>query len=63
MSKDNCISYAKLLINSSDWSMLPDVKLENKSDYISYREILRNYILNPVEDPIFPEEPNPIWSK
>ena len=62
MSKDNCISYAKLLINASDWSMLPDVKLENKSDYISYREILRNYILNPVEDPIFPTEPQPIWS-
>lgn len=62
MSKDNCISYAKLLINASDWSMLPDVKLENKSEFENYRSQLRNLILNPIENPVFPEEPQPIWS-
>lgn len=62
MTKDDCISYSKLLIDATDWSMLPDVKLQNKSEFITYREILRNYIINPVEDPIFPTEPNPIWS-
>lgn len=63
MTKDDCYSYAKLLINASDWSVLPDVNLVNKSEFEAYRSQLRNYILNPVEDPIFPQEPNPIWSE
>lgn len=59
--KDNCKHEAKKLIADSDWSVLPDVKISNKLDFENYRTILRNYILNPVENPIFPEEPNPIW--
>ena len=61
--KDNCEARAKELIYKSDWSVLPDVNLQNKSDFENYRSILRNLILNPIEDPIFPLEPNPIWSK
>ena len=38
-------------------------KEQCKSEFESYRSQLRNLILNPVEEPIFPEEPNPIWSK
>jgi hypothetical protein len=57
----NCKDQAKTLIASSDWSVLSDVQLENKTDFESYRSILRNYILNPVENPIFPVEPQPIW--
>ena len=59
--KDNCKYEAKKRIANSDWSVLPDVKISNKLDFENYRTILRNYILNPVENPIFPEEPNPIW--
>lgn len=59
--KNNCKNQAKQFIASSDWSVLPDVKISNKSDFESYRSVLRNYILNPVENPVFPEEPNPIW--
>lgn len=61
--KQNCKNQAKQLIVSSDWSVLPDVNITNKSEFESYRSKLRNLILNPVEDPIFPVEPNPIWSK
>jgi hypothetical protein len=61
--KDNCKNQAKILIAYSDWSVLPDVQLENKTDFENYRSILRNYILNPVENPIFPEEPQPIWNQ
>lgn len=60
--KQNCKDKAKQLIASSDWSVLPDVNITNKSEYESYRSQLRNLIINPVEDPIFPVEPNPIWS-
>jgi len=61
--KNNCESKAKELISKSDWSVLPDVNITNKSEFENYRSILRNLIINPIEDPIFPVEPNPIWSK
>jgi hypothetical protein len=61
--KQNCKDQAKQLIASSDWSVLPDVKITNKSEFESYRSQLRNLIINPVEDPIFPVEPNPKWSE
>jgi hypothetical protein len=61
--KQNCKDKAKQLIASSDWSVLPDVNITNKSEFESYRTQLRNLIINPVEEPIFPIEPNPIWSK
>jgi hypothetical protein len=61
--KNNCKEESKKRILLSDWSVLPDVSITNKSEFESYRSQLRNLILNPVEDPIFPVEPNPIWSK
>lgn len=60
--KQNCKDQAKILIANCDWSVLPDVNISNKSEFENYRGQLRNLILNPVEDPIFPEEPQPIWS-
>lgn len=62
IQKESCKSKAKDLIANCDWSVLPDVKLQNKSDFENYRSQLRELILNPVEDPIFPTEPQPIWS-
>ncbi len=62
LKKQNCKNIAKQLISNSDWAVLPDVNLSNKSDFESYRSQLRNLILNPVESPVFPEEPQPIWS-
>lgn len=61
--KNNCKEESKKRISLSDWSVLPDVNITNKSDFENYRSILRNLIINPIEDPIFPIEPNPIWSK
>lgn len=61
--KDNCKNKSKQLIANSDWSVLPDVNITNKSEFETYRTQLRNLIINPVEDPIFPVEPNPIWIK
>ena len=63
LKKSECESKAKELISKSDWSVLPDVNLQNKPEFENYRSILRNLILNPVENPVFPIEPNPIWSK
>lgn len=60
--KSNCKNQAKNLIAQSDWSVLSDVNISNKSEFETYRAILRNYILNPVENPDFPVEPEPIWT-
>ena len=62
LPKQNCKDKAKQLIASSDWSVLPDVNISNKSEFELYRSQLRDLILNPVESPVFPEEPQPIWS-
>jgi hypothetical protein len=58
----NCKEQAKVLIANSDWSVLPDVNISNKNDFINYRSELRNLILNPIENPIFPSEPSPVWN-
>ena len=63
LKKDNCKNKSKQFIANSDWSVLPDVNITNKSEFENYRSQLRNLIINPVENPIFPVEPNPIWSK
>jgi hypothetical protein len=59
---NNCKYKAKELISKCDWSVLPDVNLQNKLDFESYRSKLRELIVNPVENPVFPIEPDPIWS-
>ena len=58
---DACKAKAKDLIAASDWSVLPDVGLANVSNFKAYRAILRSLILNPVDNPVWPTEPSPVW--
>lgn len=60
---DACKAEAKNRIAATDWSVLPDVGLDNKSEFETYRAALRALILNPVSDPVWPVEPQPVWSK
>jgi hypothetical protein len=60
--KDACKAKAKQLLAASDWSILPDVALINKSNFEAYRAELRELVLNPVVNPTFPTEPTPVWS-
>jgi len=62
LKKSECEAKAKELISKCDWSVLPDVNLQNKSEFERYRSKLRELIKNPVENPVFPIEPDPIWS-
>jgi hypothetical protein len=59
--KDACKAQAKSLLAASDWASLSDVDLTNKADYKTYRATLRDLVLNPVADPVFPDEPVPVW--
>jgi hypothetical protein len=59
----DCKDKAKSLLANSDWSTLPDVQaqLENYNDFVSYRSQLRELVINPVENPVFPIEPEARW--
>lgn len=59
--KDACKAQAKALLAASDWSVLPDVQISNKSAFDNYRAILRGYVISPVTDPTWPVEPQPTW--
>ena len=61
--KEQCKDKAKSLLANSDWSTLPDVQtqLSNYNDFVSYRSQLRELVINPVENPVFPSEPEARW--
>lgn len=59
--KDACKTQAKVLLANTDWTILTDVPLDNKADFKTYRATLRDLVLNPVADPVFPDEPVPVW--
>lgn len=59
---NKCKAKAKKLISATDWSVLPDVGLQNKIEFEAYRSQLRALIINPVAEPVFPTEPTPVWS-
>ena len=61
IKKDECKYEAKQRIASSDWSVLPDMSILNSNDFITYREELRALIKDPIENPVWPIEPQPIW--
>jgi len=56
-----CSAKAKELLKASDWAVLSDVGLKNSNDFVTYRGILRAYVINPVANPDFPILPTPIW--
>lgn len=62
MKENDCVNIAKSLIAAADWAMLSDVNLSNREDFVAYRATLRQLILNPVADPVWPTEPTPVWS-
>ena len=58
-----CKKEAKRRIAEYDWVIdtetTPD--LLNRQDFIAYRSALRQLILNPVENPVWPEVPQEVW--
>jgi hypothetical protein len=57
----DCKAEAKRRIAESDWSVLPDVGISNVAQFETYRAALRELIKNPVANPSFPTEPEPVW--
>jgi hypothetical protein len=61
--KRKCKETAKKILFDSDWSELPSVieQLENYLEWKNYRIEIRNFFINPIEEPVFPNEPSVIW--
>jgi hypothetical protein len=59
---DNLIDYAKKQLEKTDYTVLPDVYLINKDEFISYRFFIRQAIINPSLTTQFPQEPKAIWN-
>jgi len=54
---------AKQKLKDSDWAILPDVNLVNKSEWETYRVALRAIVRNPQEGNInWPTKPGNIWA-
>jgi hypothetical protein len=58
---NKCKTEAKKRIAVTDWAVLPDVGISNVAEFEAYRAALREIIKNPVLDPEYPTEPNPVW--
>ena len=59
---DACKAEAKTRLANTDWSVLPDVVVQNKLEFENYRSAVRALVLNPVANPVWPTEPQPVWS-
>jgi len=54
-------AYAKQQLEKTDYTVLSDVNLNNKQEFVNYRSLLRLQYFNPNFTP-FPIEPTPIWN-
>jgi len=65
IQKQECKTQAQILLNESDFTDLYSVrlKLENIDEWDSYRNIIRELRINPIENPVFPDKPKTIWKE
>lgn len=66
---EKCKFEALDCLKATDWAELSSVidptttpHLLNAADFISYRNIVRQYAINPVVNPVWPVRPNAVWS-
>lgn len=67
---EQCKQQAISILNATDWTSIGDVGnpqmsnpyLVNQAAFISYRSQIRNYAVNPVENPVWPVQPTEQWS-
>jgi hypothetical protein len=52
---------AEARLQSSDWVMLSDVQLANKTEWETYRAALRAIAKAPTVNPVWPTKPAAIW--
>ena len=67
--KEQCKQKASELLYATDWTTIPDVAntinnpyLTNQDEFIAYRNVLRQFAVYPVTNPVFPTIPTSQWS-
>lgn len=59
----NSIDIAKQKLQESDWAVLPDLTLlQNKDEFLTYRERLRFIVIKNLDRADIPPTPVAIWS-
>ena len=66
----DCKSQASKILYQTDWTTIPDVSdptksnpyLVNSAEFNTYRNAVRQYIVYPVANPVFPTIPTVQWS-
>ena len=69
-NKLECKDKATTILQNTDWTSISDVGdpvkanpyLINQAEFIAYRSTVRNYAVNPVENPVWPTVPTEQWS-
>jgi hypothetical protein len=66
---DACKKQAQKILYETDWTTIPDIalpennpRLLNQQEFITYRNTIRGYAINPVADPVWPTQPTEQWS-
>jgi len=64
LGKAKCKAEAKKLIAELDWVLDTETQplLSNRSEFIAYRSQLRQLIITPQVDPVFPNRPDEVWA-
>ena len=65
-----CKTIATGILQQTDWTSIADVGdptkanpyLVNQAEFIAYRSTVRNYAVNPVENPTWPTAPTEQWA-
>jgi len=67
--KLDCKAQATSILQATDWTSIADVGspennpyLTNQADFLFYRNVIRGYAVNPVENPVWPTQPTEQWS-
>jgi hypothetical protein len=69
LAKQDCKTQAQEILYKTDWTTIPDIalpennpRLLNQQEFITYRNTIRGYAINPVADPVWPTQPTEQWS-
>ena len=53
----------KQALADTDWSQLPDVALDNKTQFAIYRSVLRAFLIDAPAGYMPPAPPEPVWTE
>jgi hypothetical protein len=63
IANEQLVKEAKQLLLDTDWSQLSEVApiLLNKAEFDAYRSTIRQFMFNPVANPVWPDKPSAQW--